>query len=356
MTPAPVTACRVLEIGCGDGGNLIPLAYHLPESHFTGIDLAAAPIAAGACDGRRIWDSPTSSCAWRILRDLGPDEGEFDYIFAHGLYSWIPADVRDRLLAVCRERLAPQGVAFVSYNVYPGPLPAPDDPRDPAVSHASDRRPRGAHRRSAPPARAARITKRPSRHGAKRRQPVPRRSGADQRSRLVPRIRGARRRHGLQYLGEADSHKTFDPAHAERPQRRRDRTGAIRGFPASSGASARRCCAARRSRSTAHRSRPDGRIPVFRESARATDLRRRGVQAVEAVVQALHDTGRLPVHFEELIPYAGNAELLREILFALLTVRLRQPACPRFSLRGDGDREAARQPSGALPGVAAEAA
>ena len=57
------------------------------------------------------------------LRDLGPDEGEFDYIFAHGLYSWIPADVRDRLLAVCRERLAPQGVAFVSYNVYPGRYP-----------------------------------------------------------------------------------------------------------------------------------------------------------------------------------------------------------------------------------------
>ncbi len=32
----------------------------------------------------------------------------------------------------------------------------------------------------------------------------------------------------------------------------------------------------------------------------------------------MHDTGHLPVEFEELIPYAGNAELLGQILFALL--------------------------------------
>ena len=147
------------------------------------------------------------------LRDLGPEEGEFDYIFAHGLYSWIPADVRDRLLAVCRERLAPQGVAFVSYNVYPGPLPAPDDPRDSAVPHASHRRPGAAHRGSAPPARADSTTKRPNRvmeHGddslfhddlAPINDPV-----------WFHEFAAHAQRHGLQYLGEADSHKTFDPA------------------------------------------------------------------------------------------------------------------------------------------------
>ena len=57
--------------------------------------------------------------------DLGPAltaaDGPFDYVVAHGVYSWVPAGVRDRLLAVCREVLAqPQGVAFISYNTYPG--------------------------------------------------------------------------------------------------------------------------------------------------------------------------------------------------------------------------------------------
>ena len=54
------------------------------------------------------------------LRDIGAGHGAFDYIIAHGVYSWVPAEVRDRLLAVCAERLSPQGVAYISYNAYPG--------------------------------------------------------------------------------------------------------------------------------------------------------------------------------------------------------------------------------------------
>ena len=50
-----------------------------------------------------------------------PVTGEpFDFISAHGVYSWVPSAVRDRLLAVCKGRLQPHGVAYVSYNVYPG--------------------------------------------------------------------------------------------------------------------------------------------------------------------------------------------------------------------------------------------
>jgi hypothetical protein len=45
MQPADIEQCRVLEIGCGDGANLIPMALGLPGSEFVGIDLAASPIA-----------------------------------------------------------------------------------------------------------------------------------------------------------------------------------------------------------------------------------------------------------------------------------------------------------------------
>ena len=46
--------------------------------------------------------------------------GRFDYIIAHGLYSWVPSAVRDKLLALCGAHLAEQGVAYISYNAYPG--------------------------------------------------------------------------------------------------------------------------------------------------------------------------------------------------------------------------------------------
>lgn len=119
MKPAGVESCRVLEIGCGDGHNLIPMAYALPGSRFLGIDLAAQPIAAGQA---MITALGLENIALRQLDVLeaGRDLGEFDYIISHGVHSWVPAAVQDKLLAVCRENLAPHGVAYVSYDVYPG--------------------------------------------------------------------------------------------------------------------------------------------------------------------------------------------------------------------------------------------
>jgi SAM-dependent methyltransferase len=119
MTPAPVTNCRVLEVGCGSGANLIPMAHFLPGSRFTGVDLAEGPIA----DARHAVDTLAMSNVEFLamdLCDIGSAMGEFDYIIAHGVYSWVPDPVRERLLAVCRERLAPAGVAFISYNALPG--------------------------------------------------------------------------------------------------------------------------------------------------------------------------------------------------------------------------------------------
>src|SRR5688572_18390954 len=49
MTPAPVDRCRYLEIGCSDGGNILPMAALLPGSRFVGIDLSARQVD----DGRR---------------------------------------------------------------------------------------------------------------------------------------------------------------------------------------------------------------------------------------------------------------------------------------------------------------
>src|SRR4051812_29874367 len=47
MTPAPVVGCRVLELGCATGGNLLPMAAALPGATFVGIDLSPGQIAVG---------------------------------------------------------------------------------------------------------------------------------------------------------------------------------------------------------------------------------------------------------------------------------------------------------------------
>lgn len=119
MHPAPVEQCRVLEIACGDGFNLIPMAHGLPGSRFVGIDLASKPIEAGRRFAARL-GLTNLSLQSLDLSNFPADAGQFDYIIAHGLYSWVPAEIRDRLLGLIAAHLAPQGVAFVSYNTYPG--------------------------------------------------------------------------------------------------------------------------------------------------------------------------------------------------------------------------------------------
>jgi SAM-dependent methyltransferase len=116
---APPERCRVLEIGCGDANNLVPMAFSLPKSTFVGIDLAAAPIAAGMAFADRA-GLRNLTLQQKNLLDLTPEFGTFDYIIAHGLYAWVPMEVREKLMAVCRSNLAPGGVAYVSYNTYPG--------------------------------------------------------------------------------------------------------------------------------------------------------------------------------------------------------------------------------------------
>jgi SAM-dependent methyltransferase len=119
MEPASPERCRVLEIGCAAGGNIGPLAYLYPESTFVGIDLSRVQIE----QGRRFLEPlglKNIELTQHDIMDVGEDFGHFDYIICHGVYSWVADPVRDRLLAVCRDHLAPQGVAYVSYNTYPG--------------------------------------------------------------------------------------------------------------------------------------------------------------------------------------------------------------------------------------------
>ena len=119
LQPAPTDRCQVLEVGCNDGSNLIPMAANAPGSHFTGIDLAQTAITAAQAFSARLGLTNTAFTQADIL-DWNPAERRFDYILIHGLYSWVPPPVREAILSLCRTSLAPNGIAYISYNALPG--------------------------------------------------------------------------------------------------------------------------------------------------------------------------------------------------------------------------------------------
>lgn len=119
LETAPIEGARVLELGCAGGGNLIPLAVALPDARFVGVDLSAVQVAEGR---ELIAALGLSNIELRQADVLELDEslGTFDYAVVHGVYSWVPRPVQDKILAVLRAHLAPSGVGYVSYNTFPG--------------------------------------------------------------------------------------------------------------------------------------------------------------------------------------------------------------------------------------------
>ena len=119
MNPAPPAGARVLDVGCGSGGNLLPMAALWPDGEYVGIDLASTAIDKAKARAERLGlKNVRLECI--DLMDLPADFGEFDYIIAHGFISWVPPHVRERLFEICRDRLTPHGIAYISYNAYPG--------------------------------------------------------------------------------------------------------------------------------------------------------------------------------------------------------------------------------------------
>ena len=119
LKPQHPTQCRVLELGSASGGNLIPMALNLPKSQFLGIDLSSHHISDGKAMIEKLGLQNIDLRHADIL-DIDERYGLFDYIICHGVYSWVPPEVQNKILSICSKNLKPIGIAYVSYNVYPG--------------------------------------------------------------------------------------------------------------------------------------------------------------------------------------------------------------------------------------------
>ena len=119
MHPVSPERCRVLELGCAAGGNIVPMAEQFPRSEFVGLDASARQISSGQERVARLGLKNIQLLVADLLNWDGGDQ-QFDYIICHGVYSWVPPAVRETILKICKRHLSPQGVAYISYNTFPG--------------------------------------------------------------------------------------------------------------------------------------------------------------------------------------------------------------------------------------------
>lgn len=119
LNTPPAKTARVLELGATYGGNIISQAVHNPEATFVGIELSQDQVEKG---NKIISDAKLDNVSLVQGDILNFDKtlGNFDYIIAHGFYSWISDEMKDKLLNIISNHLSDNGIAYVSYNTYPG--------------------------------------------------------------------------------------------------------------------------------------------------------------------------------------------------------------------------------------------
>ena len=119
LSPAPASTARILEIGSSYGGNLISQALFYPKATFTGIEIAPTQVSVG----KTYIDQLGITNLELLEGDVNESHehlGTYDYIIAHGFYSWVDEDTKDNFLRLCKEHLGSNGILYMSYNTYPG--------------------------------------------------------------------------------------------------------------------------------------------------------------------------------------------------------------------------------------------
>ncbi|HEY0712252.1 MAG TPA: class I SAM-dependent methyltransferase [Polyangia bacterium] len=116
----PLDRYRVLELGCGNGANLLPLAYYRRHGSFVGVDGALDAIATANARARELRLRNLEFIAADLVDAAEVVSGDFDFVIAHGIFSWVPPAAREALLALAAARLRPGGLVYLDHNTRPG--------------------------------------------------------------------------------------------------------------------------------------------------------------------------------------------------------------------------------------------
>ncbi len=114
---------RYLELGCGFGLGLILLAAMFPDYEFLGVDFNPVHIAHGQklADYAGLTNIRFEEADFVELAKYWPAEwGRFNYVAAHGIYTWLDVPVRQALVKTIELATKPGALVYLSYNTMPG--------------------------------------------------------------------------------------------------------------------------------------------------------------------------------------------------------------------------------------------
>lgn len=117
---AALDGYTVLELGCGDGANLVPLAFYRPYARFVGVDSSRHAIDSAASKLAQLGLANLSFLHADFDAAARQLHGPFDFILLHGVFSWVAPPAREQLLDLCRAQLKPTGLLYLNYNTKPG--------------------------------------------------------------------------------------------------------------------------------------------------------------------------------------------------------------------------------------------
>jgi SAM-dependent methyltransferase len=122
---------RYLELGSGMGVTLVFLAAMHPQSSFLGIDYSPIHVKSANTLAQSAGVKNVSFIQGDIVEieklgsgahsDLRPNS--FDYVAAHGLYTWVSPMVQESILKIASKLTRDGGAFYCSYNCKPGWLP-----------------------------------------------------------------------------------------------------------------------------------------------------------------------------------------------------------------------------------------
>ncbi len=112
--------CRVLDIGCAEANNIIPMAFHWPKSEFVGIDLSVVQVNAGMQMIESLALDNVKLHVEDVAHINASEYGKFDYIILHGVFSWVTHELQQTILRKTQSLLNDNGLIYISYNTYPG--------------------------------------------------------------------------------------------------------------------------------------------------------------------------------------------------------------------------------------------